>query len=726
MRKFYLLFAAMFAYSVVATAGIKNLFKQDFETCGTPQNAGWSSPNLAGNMSIASSEYGSWFEFSLRANNNRNAVMDFNYGQAEGATIYGDQSMKKYTVKFQWGLTKNSDGNGNIKNTQYSSEVALITPSIVTADDVPEGWKITGSINNGQYAGNDSLRLFTITQLKGAYAEDNAYWTDENDNSNFILDYYFNGDQENKVTLEEGMWYDIAVTVDVEARTASYVMTTLQGDPVAEGTYNIPNYCSVWAKGINVLLGRYNSIAAIDEVKVQVETEGDYANAPSISLVEIDQEKRTYDIYFEAGEILNVKTTEGTEETATDSPYRYITSTSGTLDAWTVSGTAESEHATQEVDASVIALPEAVVDITKVNNGYVKTYKLTVDNSTVPTQPNILITYKYNGEGPAEEFPSGTSIDVTEKGTLEVTTVAYGFAPTTVTIENNTEFAIDQTVDFQHLDEAKLTELGFTEIDPLQESKMSGELNWTARERLWYGIADGGTDDDGNPTYEKHVVWGPATTEGASAIRRFTLASDKLTQEAAYSMFAPVYTWYTGQADPAVVDGTDVAGMKVNYGIGLINDGIKGGTDKINYPDAPMGVDGLTENDYYIVYVINNYGGSSLHPLFPQGTAVTDALTQYMALNLGDGLNPLNITPTDTDVRVLRGTETFTLYRIDTAIASIEVFKSVGADGIKALPYNKIVSDHNAPVFNLNGVQMNAKSLKKGVYVKQGKKFVVK
>ena len=724
MRKFYLLFAAMFAYSVVATAGIKNLFKQDFETCGTPQNAGWSSPNLAGGMSIASSEYGSWFEFSLGGNNNRNAVMDFNYGQVEGATIYGDQSMKKYTVRFQWGIQANTSSPATPKNAQFSTEVALITPSIITAEQVPEEWKITGSINNGQYAGNDSLRLFTITQLKGAYSEEdgvstNPYWEDGNDNSNYILDYYFNGDTENKVTLEEHMWYDIAVTVDTEARTASYVMNTLQGDLVAEGTYKIPEYCSVWAKGINVLLGRYNSIAAIDEVKVQVETEGDYANAPSISLVEIDQEKRTYDIYFEAGEILKVKTTEGTEETATDSPYRYVTTTSGTLDAWTVSGTAESEHATQEVDASVISLPEAKIDITKVNNGYVKTYKLTVDNSTVPTQPNILITYKYNGEGPADEFPSGTSIDVTEKGTLEVTTVAYGFAPTTITIENDTEFTIDQTIDFQHMEAAKLTELGFTEMDPLQDSKMSGELNWTARQRLWYGIADGGTDDAGNPTYEQHVVWGPAETEGAEAINRMQLVPSLVKKD----MFAPLYTW-----ESEAGDGSDAVAMKFNMGIGMIQTGILGDAQdaKITIQNLTMGIDGLTENDYYIVYVINNYGGSSLHPLFPEGTAVADATAAYKAMNLGDGLNELNLTPNDTDVRVLRGTETFDLYRIDTAISAIEIYKSAGADGIKALPYNQIVSDHNAPIFNLNGVQVNAKSLKKGVYVKQGKKFVVK
>lgn len=722
MRKFYLLFAALFAYTVVATAGIKNLYKQDFETAGTPQNAGWSSPNLAGGMSIASSEYGSWFEFSLGNNNNRNAVMDFNYGQADGATIYGDQSMKKYTVKFQWGIQANTSSPSNPKNAQFSTEVALIAPSIITSDMVPEGWKITASINNGQYAGNDSLRLFTVTQLKGAYSEadgvsTNPYWEDGNDNSNYILDYYFNGDTENKVTLEEGMWYDIAVTVDTEARTASYVMETLEGDLVSEGTYNIPEYCSVWAKGINVLLGRYNAIAAIDEVKVQVETEGDYANKPTISLVEIDQEERTYDIYFEEGEILNVKTTEGGEETATDSPFRYVTTTSGKLDAWTVSGTAESEHTTIDVDASVLSLPAAVVDITKVNAGYVKTYKMTVDNTTVPTQPTILLTYKYNGGEESEELPSGTTIDVTEKGTLEVTTKAYGFAPTTVTIENDTEFAVDASVDFQHMEEAKLTELGFAEIDPLQSSTMSGENNWTARGRLWFGIENGDIADDGSAKYDSYVVYGAeAASEVVEPIRRFTLAPAALTKEVAYKMFAPVYTWYTGQADETITDGTDVGGMKVNYGIGLINDGIKGGSTSIGYANAPMGVDGLTDNDYYIAYVISDYGTSSKHPVYPQGTKPADAKALYKAENLGDGTN----------VQVLRGTETLSLYRIDTAIARIDVFKAQGQSGIQTLPYNQIVSDHNAPIYNLNGVQMNPNTLKKGVYVKQGKKFVIK
>jgi len=168
--------------------------------------------------------------------------------------------------------------------------------------------------------------------------------------------------------------------------------------------------------------------------------------------------------------------------------------------------------------------------------------------------------------------------------------------------------------------------------------------------------------------------------------------------------------------------------MKFNMGIGMIQTGILGDAQdaKITVQNLTMGIDGLTENDYYTVYVINNYGGSSLHPLFEKGTAVADATAQYKAMNLGDGLNPLNLTPTDTDVRVLRGTDTFQLYRIDTAIAAIDIFKSKGGSGIETLPYNKIVSDHNAPIYNLNGVQMNPNTLKKGVYVKQGQKFIVK
>ena len=717
MKKFYLTLVALFAFTMVATAGVKNLYKQDFESVSTPQDAGWSSPNLAGNMSLFSDDEGTAFQFDLGNNNNRNAVLNFNYGLADGTTPFDGQDVKKYTISFTWNLTKNPQSNGTAKNTQFSSELAIVTPSVATSD--VEGWKITKSINNGQYAANDSLRLFSITQLKGAYSETNEYWTDDADLSNYAYDFYFNGDTEKRVTLAEDGWYTITITVDTEARTADYEVYDLkEAAVIATGTNTIPEYASVYASGLNVLLGRYYSVAKIDDVKIQQEMEGDFANAPTVALTGVDMSKRVYTIFFEEGEVLNIKKADGSTDTTVESPYIFETETSGTVEFWTEVGTAKSDVITVEVVAEPIALPTATVDITKVNEGYIKTLLMKVDNSIVPTQPTITLTWEYsNGDKSIGEVASGAIYEATEKGTLTVTTHAYGFVESSVTFNNDTEFAVDKTVDFQHMDEATLTAKGFTEIDPLRADNMSGENNWTARSRMWFGIENGEFNDDQTPKYDTHVVYGPTTNTEAEAIRRFYLKPSTLTETVAKTIFEPVYTWYTGEADPAVADGSDVAGLKMNYGIGLINTGCK--TDdgtSINYPNGIIGVDGLTDNDYFIVYVISDYGTSSKHPIYPQGTSVADAKEMYKAENLGDGTN----------VQVLRGTETFSLYRIDTAIARIDVFKATNGTGIVELPYNKIVSDHNAPIFNLNGVQVDAKSLKKGIYVKQGKKFVVR
>ena len=115
-----------------------------------------------------------------------------------------------------------------------------------------------------------------------------------------INDFYIDGNTENVITLTEGAWYDISVTVNVENRTTKYAIYDLAGELITEGEGKIAENCDPYAKGINVLLGRYNSIAAIDEVKVQVATEGDYANKPSIAMTGVDMKKRTYLIFFDS------------------------------------------------------------------------------------------------------------------------------------------------------------------------------------------------------------------------------------------------------------------------------------------------------------------------------------------------------------------------------------------------------------------------------------------
>ena len=725
MKKFYLLFAALFASTMIATAGTKNLYKQDFESAGTPADAGWKSPNLAGNMSMQSTEYGAWFRFNLGANNNRNAVLDFNYGRETG--IFEGQDIKEYTVKFQWGFVRNSLA-AKPQDTQFSTELALL------GGNWDSNLKSKGYfINNGQYATADSLCLFSITQLKGAFSDTNPYWIDNQDVSSHALEFVVDRDTTNAtITLAEGMWYDIEVTINTETKQTKWKISELEGAEVKSGESKLADNCDPFVKGLNVLMGRQNSVADIDEVKVQAITEGDYANTPTISLVEVDQKKRTFDIYFEEGEILHVKKTEGGEDTAVESPYRYITETSGTLEVWTEAGTATSEHVTYDVVAEIIPLPAAAIEVIKVSEGFGKSMKMTVDNTSVPTQPNITLTWEYsNGDKSTGEVASGAVYAAEAQGTLTVTTHAYGFGETTVTFENNTEFAIDQTIDLQHLSEADLIAKGFTEIDPLQSATTSGESNWTGRKRLWFGIENGQFNEDQTPKSDTYVVYGPeAASEIVEPIRRFYLKPSTLTKEVATTIFAPMYTWYTGQADPAVADGSDVAGLKVNYNIGLINTGTK--TDEgtsINYANGNIGIDGLTDDDFYMVYLICDYGTTSEHPVFPQGTKPAEGKEQYLAMNLGTAVANANqqingANAKDGQALVLKGTDIFGLYRIDTAITRIDIFKSKNSTGIETLPYNKVVSDHNAPIYNLNGVQVT--TLKKGIYIKQGKKFVVR
>jgi hypothetical protein len=179
-------------------------------------------------------------------------------------------------------------------------------------------------------------------------------------------------------------------------------------------------------------------------------------------------------------------------------------------------------------------------------------------------------------------------------------------------------------------------------------------------------------------------------------------------------MFAPLKLWNTaptGEQQP----GDDIPGVKVNEGIGLINVGnLADDQSGKMVNDMTLSFDGLTDDDLVVITKIDNYGGGSLHPQFAAGTDPATAKAEYKASHIG-GV-----------VSTVKGTETFQLYRIDTALSRVLVLSAKNSTGIDNMNYNKVVSDTNAPVYNLNGVQMNPNALTKGIYVKQGKKFVVK
>ena len=690
MRKFYLLFAALFAGSVVASAGIKNLYKQDFELANTPADANWISPSNAGGMAIAGDQYGKYFSFTHAGGGERNAYTLW------GTDIYGE-GVNKYTLKFEWNPQTKPD-------TNLANEIVVMSDSVFSTNRWQnQNYRKHASDIKAGATEADRWWLFDLTEL-----------TDEAKDGNT---YAVNGDSTNVVTINFNSFYTIKLDVDVDARTVEYDVADEFGNPITSGTYNVPeNVENLRATGLNVLGGKVGSVNIIDNIVIQVETAEDYANTPTVALVGVAGTARTYAVSFEESndEIVHV-TFDGAELTPDEElggMNKYNLTTSGKLVAWTESGSAKSAEVEVEVKAEMISLPAVAAEIIGVEAGFAKTYRLTVSNTEVPTQPALFFDYKYiseSGEVIKEEknCQTGLTVSVADKGTLEITTNDGGndqFAPTTVTYANDVEFAVKDDIDFQHMTEAEYTAKGFFEIDVLASTSTSGETNWTGRPDAlrftWIKGTEVGDTVQVRPYDVDH-----------GGIRRFFYPSSKMTEEASKTLFAPLYTWFS-----AAGDGSDVAGIKINYGIGLINAGAKAdetGAGGTNYATGVLGVDGLTENDFIIVNRVDNYGRSKTDYITVEAATEEEAIAKYNAEYFAP----------ESGLSVIKGTETFTMNRIDAALARVRTYVATGS-GIKEVG-KAVVSSKDAPIYNLSGARVSG-NLKKGVYVKQGKKFIVK
>ena len=700
--------------TVTANAGTKNLVKMDFES-GDPASLGWKSANLAGGMSITGDEFGNYFQFSLGSNNGRSCYNTW------GSEIFTDQLAEgKYHIEFEWAYATPA-------NNQFGTEIAIYNAAC------------NAITSNGNINANENT-LFSVTESA--------------DNHEL---FFINGDTNNTFAVSGGAWFKVLLDVDVTARKIEWrIVDQLTGETeFAAGTREFAEGTDMLAAGIKIYNARYLSVVQIDNLKVQVITSYDIANNPSVALTGVFNEQRTYSIAFQEEEVLHLKGTDGTETEVMygdteGGVYKYTTTTSGTLEAWTTSGTATSEKVSVVVECVTIQLPQASAAITNASVGFAKEYTITVSNEDVPTKPTLYIAYEYKDENgnvvkSAEEKFSGEKVSVDSKGTLTVTVVAQGFANSVVSINNDTEFEQKYLIDFQHMTVDDLTAKGFEDKGTLDAASGGGESTWTSGQRLYYRIATGETDDDGNPTWTNYPVYG-ASEAGLTPIQRYRFLQSKLTQEVAHTMFAPLYTWYYNDgvvatscdengepltSDSAQPKGSDnmvhAIGGSVNVqlfiGVGFVFPGVQGdaenydpagaGYGNIRVNNAVLGVDGLTDDEFIIVSKIGSYGGSSNHGDYPAGTDPETAKADWLSKDLGGY------------AEVYTGLQTFQLYRIDTAISRVTVLTPKNGTGIEEIT-NKVISDQNAPVYNINGVKMNPNALQKGIYIKQGKKFIVK
>lgn len=665
MRKFYLMFLALFAMALTANAGTKVLYSQDFETAIDAAAAGWASPNVPGGLSIGSDEYGKFFQFSPGNTNDRSAHLLW------GESLVKDAGVTAYTVKFDFCFY--AFGNNHV-----TSEIALMSDE-TTCTNKP----------NGNFKNNSTNCLFDLSEA----SSNTASATDRT----FII----NGDEGSTANLTQGIWYTVTLVVDTEAKTVDYNVCSLTGDAVASGIYEFPEDCNPWATGIYYLAGRYWNVGQFDKISIEAEVEGDIANVPSASLTGVNNAQRVYTINFMEGETLHVSFN-GSEETVSydDCEGVYVWSNNpnydpsneglitdacngGTLNIWTTIGDATSEVVAIEVENTIIPVVTATVDVVDVLEGYAKTYKITADNSTIPLSPQLFFNAEFIGDDGTHiqknGLTNGATIELPSKGTLTITTQAFGYAEVSTTVENNIAYKQSKIIDFAHMTAAEITAAGFSE-----DGMVTG--NFATYGRLFgYDASTYNAEDD---TYTGKFVY--------SEIPQFT----KLASE-----------WETTENNVIVGDLAFTAVCPVNVhiyqGVGIVLEGKKGDDLSGSWISSlTMTVNGATENDIIKVSSMSNYGSTSLHP-------VVNNLDEYIASNN----SPVTA--------VLKGTDQISLYRISDLIGCITVYSPENT-GTGINNVESVESSEDAPIYTISGVRANKNNLKSGFYVQKGRTFIVK
>lgn len=708
MKKLSIFCAGVMALaSLNANAGSRILFTENYESATGWQDTKWSSNANAAGLSVASDDFGKYLQISAGANNQRS--YNCNWTKA----IYEGVDNTEYDIKFDYCI--NAFGNN-----QYNSQLAIIAEDAVKAEN---GW--TSSAN----------KLFFIEEA--SYKEENTTYRY----------FYINGNTDDRWSPTEGTWYTFYLHINKDTRTVSYYALDAAGSiAIPDGDYVLPDaVTSMDASTLWYAHARYQNVVWFDNITVYKDLgDGvDWANAPVVALTGLFNEERTYTIAFMEGETLHLIGTDGAEtlvdyyDTDPAGQYIYTTTQSGTIKAYTQVNETFSEEVVVDVECGIYQLPEAAATIVAVNPGYSKTWQITIDKSTVPLQPNVVYDYVFNGvDGSVlsgEEMASGTTISIPAEGVLQVTTKAYGYGSTTTEIRNNQAYKIDKFVDFQHITTDQLSALGFVAKDVLATTASGGENNWTSAGRLYFDWTTG----SGQVGDTLRVFPFGHTVDGAfegPGIERMQFLQSGLTEEVASSMFAPAKVWYRGDGKTCSIneDGTDMedanghkggsVNVEIKVGVGLICPGVQGdaqdydpagaGYGNIRVANGPISIQGYDDNAFVVVYKVQNYGDNANHGVIT-ASSEAEATTIWHEQGIG------------TYSEVYKGSESFQLYRIDTAISRINVLVPDGEAGIEAIEEDAEQAAAKAPIFNLRGEKVQNIAVP-GIYVQGGKVIMVK
>lgn len=669
MKKIYLLLLTLVAFVTSSNAAIKVIYNQDFESAVDATAAGWASPSAAAGLSITSDGESKVLSFAPSGN-------DRSAHTLWGADLIKNAGVSTYTVSFEfcakaWG--------SNHVTTEYTL--------------MADGTTCTKSSNASFISKSDNW-LFDLSQQTTNTAAASG-----------SMSFTINKDENSVISLASGTWYHVDLTVNVDARTVDYNIQAGGSEPV-EGTYTVPEGVEMYATGLYFLGARYFPVQYFDNISVTSEVNGDFANTPTTTLSSINNQQRVYSLGFKEGETLHVMWNGvATEYEFSEAEPNVVDPTSGTiawsnnpkydssneglvndacqsgsLEVWTTAGDAESEHVTLEVSNELVPVSAATAAISAVSAGYGKTYVLTADNSTVELAPTLYIDAKFTGKDASQSFTksdltSGATIELPGEGTLTLTTKAFGYKSVNSTVVNDIEYQQKADYNFAHWTDKEIAAAGFT--------------------------ADGNVT--GNYANYGRLYWYNSATYDASAENN---------EKTAYSTI-PQFTKKSSEWTDGVLSGdieftaAPTVNVHVFQGVGLNLEGKKGDNQDGNWISSlNLKINNLNATDFIMVSGYNNYGSNALHP-------VVASEEEFLASDNAPVIS------------VMSGTTEISLYRVSDVIARLQVFSPVGeTDGIANVnAADKTNAD--APIYNLSGMRVNKNNLQKGIYIQNGKKFVV-
>ena len=697
--------------------GVYPAYAENFNALAKVEEAGvFTSKAAAALWSLASPEEGNKaFQFNLGTNNSRNF---YAFWGTEGWDYANSKDAG--TDNFYFSMELIITAGNDAKEAQHNTEFCVFTEtdnssaSLTTGNGgcnfIRKGFKSDGSYDYQWQCCNDNW-LFDLTEIPN-----------KDESGTLITNapkFAVNGDTAHVFDLTNGATYIVELTIDTVARKVTYLLTNkLDGTTALEGVRDIPAGVHQLPTGIYCNAGRGSSSFTFDNIMVGKAVNKQVPQTPSIAYSTqgdaVSGTTRGFQIYCLLGETIHyefrngatgenldgIEVTKGTIDHSTiglNENIVYVTN-SGTLVAWTEIGADKSKETSFEVVCEEVVLPTPVCKIVGVDDGYAKSYQVTIDNSSIVTNPNIMFEYTFtDADGKSVTVPnnaSGSIVKLDKKGTLKLTSMLFGFTSSaTITVENNIEYECTKVIDFEHMTSKDFETLGFTAIDPIKSTTTSGENNWSARYRIYddiivgadttrYYLPEGITDNTAGVNINRYVL--PDSTHTIDSIKAVTL-------------FAPLVLPSANLSSPTI---GKAMSFQIKEGIGLLN-------NETAQNNVPYGFRGMNEGDFALVYKINGYGQNSIHRYF-------GSLEEAKAANHGEL----------TDVVPANGT--FDLYRIDTAISMIKIMSAKNGNPISDLRVD--LEDPNAPIYNLQGILMDCskESLPKGIYLQNGKKFLVK